>query len=95
MIDDQTLAEWRRLADAATEGDGFEISESEFALFAAAREAIPQLLDEVERLQLALYELTATEPKAYERGDCGYCQKPVGHYEDCPWRRAREMTGKR
>lgn len=54
MITDEQLEEWRRLADAATPGpyDEFRTpTRGDLALRAAAREAVPALIAEVERLR--------------------------------------------
>ena len=67
MIDDEKMAEWARLSEAATPdrpGEHFEVwhnsdrggclREEDGAFFVAARSAVPALLAEVERLRTAL-----------------------------------------
>lgn len=83
-----------------------ENPEADATFIAAARNALPALLDEVERLQAIVRDLAKHDPgEGGLEGEPMYCRfcngAPTGdwnnldnqyiHAESCPWRRAREV----
>mgnify|MGYP003393624822 CR=1 FL=1 len=102
MIDVDKLAEWRRLAEAATKGPwatgrismpgeallafgrrSLQMPEADAVFIAAAREAVPALLDEVERLRKALEAIEARAEVAESRHLT--CEQDAKAYGEMKW----------